>query len=232
MSDKRTVAIIGAPLSGKTTLLESLLAVSGTIGRKGSVKEGNMVGDSAAEARDRQMSTEVSAATIDHQGVSLTFLDCPGSIEFFAEARHAMMGADAALVVCEAVAQRATMLAPVFRFLNEHDIPHLLFINKIDRASEMIRDFVPAVRAISDHPLVLHQVPIREGESITGYVELISGQGYAYQDSGASQEIEAPGDVEERKQAARTDLLESLADFDDTLLEQLLEDEDTESVYP
>jgi elongation factor G len=226
MSDKRTIAIVGAPLSGKTTLLESLLAVSGTIARKGSAKEGNMVGDSATEARDRQMSTEVSAATIEHEGVSLTFLDCPGSIEFFAEARHAMMGADAALVVCEAVAQRATMLAPVFRFLNQHDIPHLLFINKIDRASEMIRDFVPAVRAISDHPLVLHQVPIREGESITGYVELISGQGYAYQDSGASHEVEAPGDVEERKQTARTDLLESLADFDDTLLEQLLEDEE------
>ena len=226
MSDKRTVAIVGAPLSGKTTLLESLLAVSGTIARKGSAKEGNMVGDSAAEARDRQMSTEVSAATIDHQGVSLTFLDCPGSIEFFAEARHAMMGADAALVVCEAVAQRATMLAPVFRFLNDHDIPHLLFINKIDRASELIRDFVPAVRAISDHPLVLHQVPIRDGESITGYVELISGQGYAYQDSGASREVEAPGDVEERKQSARTDLLESLANFDDALLETLLEDQE------
>ena len=226
MSDKRTVAIVGAPLSGKTTLLESLLAVSGTIGRKGSIKDGNLVGDSAAEARERQMSTEVSAATIEHQGVSLTFLDCPGSIEFFAEARYAMMGADAALVVCEPVVQRATMLAPVFRFLNEHDIPHLMFVNKIDRASEMIRDFVPAVRAISDHPLVLLQVPIREGESITGYVELISGQGYAYQDSGASREVEAPGDVEERKQSARTELLESLADFDDTLLETLLEDEE------
>ena len=226
MSDKRTIAIVGASLSGKTTLLESLLAVSGTIGRKGSVKEANLVGDSAAEARDRQMSTEVSAATIEHQGVSLTFLDCPGSIEFFAEARHAIMGADAALVVCEPVAQRATMLAPVFRFLNAHDVPHLMFVNKLDRATEMIRDFVPAVRAISDHPLVLHQVPIREGETITGYVELISGRGYAYQDSGASQEVEAPGDVEERKRSARTDLLESLADFDDTLLETLLEDEE------
>ena len=226
MSDKRTIAIVGASLSGKTTLLESMLAVSGTIGRKGSVKEANSVGDSAAEARERQMSTEVSAATIEHQGVSLTFLDCPGSIEFFAEARHAIMGADAALVVCEPVAQRAAMMAPVFRFLNAHDVPHLMFVNKLDRATELIRDFVPSVRAISDHPLVLHQVPIREGETITGYVELISGRGYAYQDSGASQEVEAPGDVEERKQSARTDLLESLADFDDTLLETLLEDEE------
>ena len=63
MSDTRTVAIVGASLSGKTTLLESLLFAAGAIGRKGAVKDGSTVGDSSVEARDRQMSTEVSSAT-------------------------------------------------------------------------------------------------------------------------------------------------------------------------
>ena len=226
MSDKRTVAIVGASVSGKTTLLENLLAASGAIGRKGTVKDGNTVGDSAAEARDRQMSTEVSAATVEYQGVSLNFLDCPGSIEFAAEARHALMGADAAIVVCEPVAERAMMLAPVFRFLDDHDIPHILFINKIDRATGLIRDFIPAVKAISTQPLVLHQVPIRDGDDVTGYVELVSEQAYTYQDGAPATEVDLPDAVKDREQSARTELLESLADFDDALLEKLLEDEE------
>ncbi|MFP6743335.1 MAG: GTP-binding protein, partial [Alphaproteobacteria bacterium] len=114
MSDKRTVAIVGASLSGKTTLLEGLLSVAGAIGRKGNVKDGTTVGDGSAEARERQISTEVSAATADYEGVTFTFIDCPGSIEFAAEARYALMGADAAIVVCEPAAERATMLAPIF----------------------------------------------------------------------------------------------------------------------
>lgn len=225
MSNKRTVVIVGASLSGKTTLLESLLNAAGAIGRKGTVKEGNTVGDSSAEARDRQASTEVSVATAEHGGDVFHFIDCPGSIEFAAEARHALMGADAALVVCEPVIERARMLAPVFRFLEEHDIPHILFINKIDRATGLIRDFIPVVNAVSAHPLVLHQVPIRDGNDVAGYVELVSGQAYAYQESAPAAEVNLPEEVKDREESARTALLESLADFDDALLEQLIEDE-------
>jgi len=225
MSNKRTVAIVGASLSGKTTLLESLLNAAGAISRKGTVKEGNTVGDSSAEARDRQASTEVSAATIEHGGFIYNFIDCPGSIEFASEANHALMGVDAALVVCEPVIERAMMLAPVFRFLEEQEIPHILFINKIDRAAGLIRDFMPAIDAVSSHPLVLHQVPIRDGEDVTGYVELVSEQAYNYQDSAAATEVDLPESVKEREESARTVLLESLADFDDSLLEQLIEDE-------
>ncbi len=226
MSDKRTVAIVGSSLSGKTTLLESLLYVCGAIGRKGTVKDGNCVGDGSAEARERHMSTEVSAATATFEGVTFNFLDCPGSIEFAAEARNALMGADAALVVCEATPERMVMLSPLFHFLNDHAIPHLAFVNKIDRLSGRIRDLIPAMRGVSGHPLVLHQVPIREGEQVTGYVDLVSGQAYAYREGAASEETAPPESVADRSKSARTELLESLADFDDTLLEMLLEDQE------
>ncbi len=226
MSEQRTVAIVGSSLSGKTTLLESLLFVSGAISRKGSVKEGNTVGDGAAEARERQMSTEVSAARAEHQGVTFTFLDCPGSIEFAAEARNALIGADAALLVCEAVPERVTMLAPIFRFLNDHEIPHLVFVNKIDRASVPMRDVLPAMQAVSARPLLLHQVPIRDGDAIIGYVELVSGQAYAYKEGAASEEVTAPESMRERAASARTELLDSLADFDDALLEKLIEEQE------
>ena len=89
----RNVALVGPNGAGKTTLLESLLFVTGAIPRKGRVMDGNTVGDHAAEARARQMSTEVTAATTTHDGVTLTFLDCPGSIEFAEECRNAVLGA-------------------------------------------------------------------------------------------------------------------------------------------
>ena len=225
MSNKRNIAIVGPSLSGKTTLFESMLFASGAIGRKGTVKDGSTVGDSAQEARDRQVSTEVSAATTEHNGISFTFLDCPGSIEFSAEARNALMGVDAALVVCEPIPDRLMMLAPTLKFLDDNDIPHFVFVNKMDRANVTMREFLPAMRAVSAHPLVLQQVPIRDGEEISGYVELISDQAYAYQGDDASEEVAAPETVQDRKAAARTELLELLADFDDTLLEKLLEDE-------
>ncbi len=225
MSNKRNIAIVGPSLSGKTTLFESMLFASGAIGRKGTVKDGSTVGDSAQEARDRQVSTEVSVATTEHNGISFTFLDCPGSIEFSAEARNALMGVDAALVVCEPIPDRLMMLAPTLKFLDDNDIPHFVFVNKMDRANVTMREFLPAMRAVSAHPLVLQQVPIRDGEEISGYVELISDQAYAYQGDDASEEVAAPETVQDRKAAARTELLELLADFDDTLLEKLLEDE-------
>ncbi len=226
MSDKRTIAIVGSSLSGKTTLLESLLYVSGAISRKGTVKEGNCVGDASAEARERQMSTEISTATATFENVTFNFIDCPGSIEFAAEARNALIGADAALVVCETSPERMVMLSPLFRFLDDHGIPHLAFVNKIDRLSGLIRDLIPAMRGVSGHPLVLHQVPIRDGERVTGYVDLVTGNAYAYHEGAAAEETPIPESVADRSKSARTELLESLADFDDTLLEMLLEDQE------
>ncbi len=113
LGNVRNVAIVGPYSSGKTTLLESLLSVSGAITRKGSIKEGNTVSDSSPEARERQMSVEVSAASTTYETIEFTFLDCPGSIEFAQETYNALVGAGAAIVVCEPVIDRLLTLAPL-----------------------------------------------------------------------------------------------------------------------
>ena len=225
MSKIRNVAIVGPSLSGKTTLLEAILFATGAIGRKGSVKDGNTVGDSAPEARERQTSTEVSAARCSFDGLTLNLIDCPGSVEFLAEARNALIGVDAAIVVFEPVIERATTVAPILRFLDEHAIPHMVFVNKMDRTSTLMRELLPAMQEVSETPLLVTQVPIREGEHVTGYVDLITEQSYAWEDGKASHTIEMPESVKGREAEARTILLEALADFDDALLEKLLEDQ-------
>ncbi len=223
-SAPRVAALVGPYLSGKTTLMESLLYTCGAVVRRGNQKDGNTVGDATPEARGRDMSVEVSAATGKFLGETWHFLDCPGSVEFWNDAQSALMVADVAVVVCDPEIDRALTLAPLFHFLDEHEIPHMIFINKLDHTEVRIRDLMDALQGVSTRKLVLREVPIRDGESITGYVDLVSERAYKYKEGEESDLIAIPGDLEDREAEARQDLLESLADFDDDLLEQLLED--------
>ena len=229
----RCAAIVGPYLGGKTTLLESLLFTAGAIHRKGSVKEGNTVGDSSAEARARQMSTEISAGAMTYLDEEWTILDCPGSIELMQEYLNALNVADIGVFVVEPVIERATTLSPVFKALEARRTPHMIFINKVDTLTAQIPDVVAAMREVSAHPLLLREYPIVEGEAVTGYVDLISRRAYAYVDGGESNEIEFPEVLADEVEIARGDMLEILADFDDTILEKLLEEElpDVDEIY-
>lgn len=227
----RNVAIVGPYLSGKTTLLESLLFVTGAISRKGNVKDGSTVGDGTTEARDRQMSVEVCAATTEYLGIHFTFIDCPGSVEFAQSTYNALIGVDAAVVVCEPVSDRVLTLAPLFKFLDDWEIPHLVFINKMDRLTcegdvcdRSYREVLDALKSVSTRPLVPHQYPIGKGEQLNGFIDLVSEQAYHYHAGAPADPVPLPESLREQEKAARTEMLEALADFDDHLLEELLEE--------
>jgi elongation factor G len=224
ISGTRNVAIVGPYLSGKTTLLESLLLVTGAISRKGRVSEGNTVGDSSTEARDRQMSVEVSTASTEYGGVRFTFVDCPGSVELAQETYNALIGVDAAIVVCEPSRDRVLTLAPLFKFLDDWEIPHLVFINKMERANNSFMEVLQALKSVSSRPLVPHQYPIGQGENLTGFIDLVSEQAYHYHPGAPADPVPLPESLREQEQAARTEMLEALANFDDHLLEELLEE--------
>jgi elongation factor G len=215
---------VGPYLSGKTSLLESILVHTGAINRRGTIKEGNTVGDGTPEARARQMSTEPNVATTEYLGDTWTFIDCPGFVELIQESYNALMVADAAVVVCEPEPQKALIVAPLLRFLDEHKIPHLLFINKMDNASAGVRETLEALQELSERPLVLRELPIREGEQITGFVDLVSERAFRWDSGKRSELISLPESAANSEQEARTEMLEALADFDDGLLEKLLED--------
>ncbi len=221
----RCAALVGPYLAGKTTLLEALLFASGTTHRRGSVKDGNSVGDPSAEARARQMSTELNVAAAGFLGDSWTILDCPGSVELGWEAQSALAAADVAVVVCEPETERVLTLSPLFKFLDDHAIPHMLFINKMDAANVRVSELLAALQSVSQRPLVLRQVPLPdpEGKAI-GYVDLVSERAYKYKPGQASDLIKLPDDLLEEEKVTRAGLVEKLADFDDKLLEQLLED--------
>ncbi|MGP1395714.1 MAG: elongation factor G [Inquilinaceae bacterium] len=220
----RCVALVGPQSSGKTTLLESILSITGAIGRKGSVKAGTTVGDRSDEARARQISTETTIASTRYLDEAWTVLDCPGSVELAQDAHEALMVVDAAVIVCEPEPEKVVALAPLLHFLDDLAIPHLVFINKMDTATVRVRHMLQALQGVSSRPLILRQVPIRREGGVTGYVDLVSERAYTYKASEASDLIRLPESVVEREQEARQEMLEALADFDDGLMEQLLED--------
>ncbi|WP_207481624.1 elongation factor G [Arenibaculum pallidiluteum] len=223
----RCAALVGPYLSGKTTLLESLLSAAGAVARKGSVQDGSAVGLTSPEAKARKMSTEIAVACCEYLGDRWTFLDCPGSVELGAEALSAAMVADVAVVVCEPDADKAMALGPLLKRLDDAGIPHMLFVNKVDTLGQdglRIRDLVQALQAVSARPLVLREVPIREGGGVTGYVDLVSERCYQYKPHAASDQVPMPDTVREREASARQEMLEALADFDDELLAKLLDE--------
>lgn len=220
----RVAALIGPYASGKTTLLESLLLASGSIQRKGSVPDGTSVGDASPEARQRLMSTEVNIASANYLDDRWTFLDCPGSIEFQQDSYNALAIADAAVVVIEPEPSRAVMVAPLLKFLDENAVPHVIFINKVETAQVRLRETLDALQALSERPLLMREVPLKDGDAITGYVDLVSERAFEYRDGQPSELVQLPETALSEEKTARQEMLEHLADFDDHLLEELLSD--------
>ena len=220
----RCIALVGPFQSGKTTLLEAILARSGAIARQGTVEAGNTVGDASKEARHHRMSVEISVATTNFMGDDYTFIDCPGSIEFVHEMRAALPVVDAAVVVCELDEKQIAQLQLILRELEDQKIPRLLFLNKIDKADATIHDVLELLQGASRSKLLLRQIPSFSGDLITGFVDLALERAFVYKEHAPSEVVTLEGDALDREKTARFSMLETLADHDDQLMEQLLED--------
>ena len=220
----RCIALVGPFQSGKTTLLEAILARTGAIPRAGSVDAGTSVGDASPEARHHKMGVGLTAATTSFMGDSYTFIDCPGSVEFAHDMRAALPAVDAAVVVCEADEKKLPQLQIILRELEDLGIPRFLFLNKIDRANKRIRETLATLQPASRIPLVLRQIPIWNGDLIAGFVDLALERAFVYREHKASEVVALEGGDLDREKEARFSMLEKLADHDDALMEQLLED--------
>jgi elongation factor G len=220
----RCIALVGPYLSGKTTLLEAILARTGGITRQGKVADKNTVGDATSEARDHGMSVELNVADVNFLGDSFTFIDCPGSIEFQHEGTLALTGCDAAVVVCEPDPKRVPALQLILKQLEDRGIPRFLFLNKIDSFDAQVREILPTLQPASARPLVLRQIPIWENGAASGFVDLALERAFVYRKHAQSEVVEMPSSVKQRETDARFKMLEQLADYDDELMEQLLSD--------
>jgi elongation factor G len=208
----RSIALVGPYGSGKSTLFDALMASAGAPVKRN------------ADTKTRNMSTELRLGHCSFMDEPWAIIDCPGSVEFSYETLCALMVCDLAVVVCEASPERMGSLTLLMKTLEDYKIPHLVFINKVDFLAGHIRDSIASLQNHSHYPLVLRQVPIRESDNITGYVDVVSERAYRYRREQDSELISLPSDMREREQEARAGLSEILADHDDAIMEKVLED--------
>ncbi|WP_262029472.1 elongation factor G [Microvirga sp. Mcv34] len=221
-SGPRCIAIVGPFQSGKTTLLEAIVERTGAISRAGRVSSGDSVGDASAEARAHAMSIEPNVATVEFLGESMTFVDCPGSTEFLHEMRNVTPVCDAAIVVCEADERKIPALEIILRELEEADIPRFLFINKIDTATQRIRETLALLQQASRTPLLLRQIPLWKDGIAVGFIDLALERAFIYREHAPSEIVDLPEGELPREKEARFAMLERLADYDDELMEELI----------
>jgi elongation factor G len=202
----RCIAVIGGPGSGKTTLVDRLAGLEG-----GTVAE-------------RPSATAPRITGFGFLGETWSAIDCPGSIEFLQDSVDALLVADAAVICVPPDPETAVLSAPYIRAVEAAGTPSVLFVNRIDEAQGRVRDIVAGLQGYASHVVTLRQVPIREGGATVGAVDLVSERAWRYREGEPSALIELPAEIAEREQEARADLLENLSEFDDWLLEEIVED--------
>ncbi len=203
----RTIAVLGATSTGKSTLIDRMCMLEG-------------------EPCPAAPPGELRVAGFTHLGETWQAIDTPGSVEFLQLASDALLAADAAVICVAPDPAEAVLAAPYLRLVEAAGTPALIFVNRMDEARARLRDIVAALQDYAAHPIVLRQVPMRGDDgSITGSVDLVSERAWKYNENAPSDLVEIPAGMIEREHEARDDLLERLSEYDDQLLEELVEDQ-------
>lgn len=201
----RVFCVLGPSHAGKTTLIKALGGLEG-------------------RTRKFDISSVVSLHSFDYMDEPWAAIDVDGGGDALAYAGPALAASDAAVLCVPPDPEAAVLAAPYLRLVEEAGIPCLVFINRMDQPGARVREIIAALQTYCRHGIILRQVPIRDGGEVIGAVDLISERAWKYREGEASALIELPATIVDREHEARAELLESLSDYDDTLLEQLIED--------
>ncbi len=227
----RNIGIMAHIDAGKTTTTERILFYAGEIHRMGEVHDGAATMDWMEQERERGITITSAAVSCQWKDHRINIIDTPGHVDFTVEVERSLRVLDGAIALFCAVGGVEPQSETVWRQADKYQVPRIAFINKMDRvganfygAMEMIKDRLGA-------NIVPVQIPIGEGDMFTGLIDLIRMKAVIYDDAslGSSwEEMDIPHDLEEKAAEYRTVLLESVSEYDDTLLEKYLEGHEIE----
>ncbi|MGH8958798.1 MAG: elongation factor G [Acidimicrobiia bacterium] len=223
----RNVALVGHGGSGKTSLAEALLYVTGATTRQGSIEAGTSMLDYEPEEQERKISLGLSVASITWEDHKFNIIDTPGYIDFSGDARAALRAADLALFVVSGVDGVEVQTEILWRAAEEEGIPRAIMITKLDRERASFTRTLAQLREAFGKRVAPVQVPIGIEADLTGVVRVVSGRSFTYgpDDRTGTLSQTTPPEAEELAASTREALIESVVETDDELMEKFFEGE-------
>jgi elongation factor G len=225
VSNIRNVAIIAHSGAGKTSLTEALLFNAGAIDRIGTIEAGTTTTDYEPEEIERKMSVTSALAHCDYHGTHMNLIDTPGFVNFIEDTRGCLRVADGAVVIVSALSGVKAETEKIWKYACEFEVPRIVFVNKLDKESADFENAVSELQKTFDQEAIPLNLPIGEGESFRGVVDLISMKAYVTED-GKTTETDVPDALKGIAEEYRRKLVEKIAEADDALLEKYLEGTD------
>jgi elongation factor G len=225
----RNVALVGHGGSGKTTLTEALLFVSGAIPRLGKVEDGNTVCDFDPEEARRSISVSLAMAPFEHDGHKVNVIDTPGYADFVSDMAAALRAADLAIFVVSAVEGVEVQTEAAWRLADERGLPRAVFVNKLDRERASFSRTLDDLKAKFGTGIAPLELPIGEENDFRGVIDLLTDSAITYEgETGKGKEGPVPDDMEPEEHRVHDSLVEGIVVADDDLMERYLSDEKIE----
>jgi elongation factor G len=224
-SEIRNVAVVGHNDTGKTTLVSQLLFNAGAVNRLGRVDDGTTTTDFDQDEIERKHSISTAIAFAEWKDTKINLIDTPGFGIFIMEAKSALRVADSAAVVVSGVTGVEVTTEKVWKFAEEFALPRILIVNKLDRERSSFSRTLDSLQKKFGKNVVQIQLPIGEEKDFTGVIDLISMKAYQYaaDGSGKYDAVAIPAHLKDEAEAARAQLIEKVAEGDDTLMERFFD---------
>jgi elongation factor G len=222
--DIRNVLLVGHGGSGKTTLLEAMLYAAGAITRMGVVEDGNTVSDHDPDEQRKGISVSLSMAPIEWNGVKINVLDAPGYADFIGDVRSAIRAADAVIVVVSAVDGVEVQTEVAWELAVEAGLPRAIFVNKLDRERSDFQATLDQLVASFGNQVAPFELPIGAEHEFEGVADLLHEKADLYPSGPKAEESEWPDEIHAMADPAREKLIEAVAESDDALIEEYLEE--------
>ena len=225
-ADIRNFAIVGHGSSGKTMLSEAMLACSGVINRLGRIPDGNTVSDYHDDEQARQISIHSSFLHTEWKGKKLNIIDTPGYLDFISESLGALRVGDFALIVLDADQGVEIGTEQVWEYATQYDIPKMFVINGLDKEYADFDKVLAQVKERFGNNVFPMKIPINPGPGFNQVLDVLSSAVYTYQsdESGQFEKQSAEGEWQGRVEQLHEELIEFVAESDDSLLEKFFEE--------
>ena len=222
----RNVVLLGHGGSGKTSLVEAMLYVSGAASRMGKVSESNTVSDFDKEEQKRGFSISTSLVPIEWEKAKINILDTPGYFDFVGEVEEAVSAADAAVIVVSGKAGVQVGTEKAWELCDKYNLPRMIYVTEMDVDDASFRQVVEDLTARYGKKIAPHFQPIRENEKLVGYINVIKNAGRRYTGIGQREECEIPEYCLPNLQILRDALMESVAETSEEFMERYFNGEE------